>query len=76
MNWSVINRGKTDSQYFVPASDFMNGFHGYTTRNGQPLLWMRNLGTPVTYGCILLSTENAALLYDWADEGVIVEITP
>ena len=60
----------------VPASDFMNGFHGYTTRDGQPLLWMRNLGTPVTYGCILVSTENAALLYEWADEGVVVEITP
>jgi len=58
----------------VPASDFMNGFHGYTSRDGQPLLWMRNLGTPVTYGCILLSTENAALLYDWAEDGVVVEI--
>ena len=58
----------------VPASDFMNGFHGYTTRDGQPLLWMRHLGKPVTYGCILVSTENAAMLYEWAEEGVVVEI--
>lgn len=60
----------------VPESEFMNGFHGFTTRNGQPLLWMRNLGTPVTYGCVLLSTENARLLYDWAEDGVVVEIQP
>jgi lipoprotein-anchoring transpeptidase ErfK/SrfK len=29
----------------------------------------------VTYGCILLSTENAETLYQWADEVVIVEVT-
>jgi lipoprotein-anchoring transpeptidase ErfK/SrfK len=30
----------------------------------------------VTYGCILLSNENAAQLYDWAEQGVIAEILP
>jgi lipoprotein-anchoring transpeptidase ErfK/SrfK len=28
----------------------------------------------VTYGCILLSNENAEALYNWAQEGVVVEI--
>jgi len=58
----------------VPTADFMNGFHGFPTRDGATLLWTGNLGTPVTYGCILLETGNAAALYQWAQDGVIVEI--
>ncbi len=58
----------------VPGSDFMNGFHGFPTRNGSQLLWTNSLGKPVTYGCILISTENAALLYEWAEDGTVVEI--
>lgn len=60
----------------VPNSDFMNGFHGFPTRSGSNLLWTGDLGHKVTYGCILLSSDNAALLYDWADEGVVVEVQP
>jgi LysM repeat protein len=60
----------------VPSSDFMNGFHGFPTRDGASLLWTGSLGYPVTYGCILVSTYNAALLYDWAEDGVVVDIQP
>lgn len=59
----------------VPTSDFMNGFHGFPTRGNAQLLWTGDLGRRVTYGCILLSSENAAALYEWADEGVVVEVT-
>jgi len=58
----------------IPGSDFTNGFHGFPTRGGWQLLWTNSLGTKVTYGCILLSNENAELLYNWAEEGVVVEI--
>ncbi len=58
----------------IPGSNFTNGFHGFPTRGGSQLLWTNSLGTRVTYGCILLSNPNAAALYDWADEGVVVEI--
>lgn len=58
----------------VPTSDFMNGFHGFPTRDGYNLLWTNNLGAPVTYGCILISNENAQALYEWAEEGTVVEI--
>jgi len=58
----------------VPTSNFMNGFHGFPTRGGSNLLWTGDLGHPVTYGCILLSSENVQLLYEWAEAGVIVEI--
>lgn len=60
----------------VPYADFMNGFHGFPTRSGHNLLWTGDLGRQVTYGCILLSSENAATLYNWAEEGVVVEIQP
>jgi lipoprotein-anchoring transpeptidase ErfK/SrfK len=58
----------------VPSSSFENGFHGFPTRDGVNLLWTSSLGHPVTYGCILLSNQNAAALYDWAEPGVVVEI--
>lgn len=58
----------------VPTSEFMNGFHGFPTRNGYDLLWTGDLGHEVTYGCILLSNENAQTLFDWAENGVVVEI--
>lgn len=60
----------------VPTSEFMNGFHGFPTRGGSQLLWTGSLGRPVTYGCILISSENAQILYNWAEAGVIVEIQP
>ncbi|HSH02784.1 MAG TPA: L,D-transpeptidase family protein [Anaerolineae bacterium] len=58
----------------VPTTDFMNGFHGFPTRNGRDLLWEANLGAPVTYGCILLDNTNIKTLYDWAPLGTIVVI--
>ncbi|MBZ0298851.1 MAG: L,D-transpeptidase family protein, partial [Anaerolineae bacterium] len=58
----------------IPGQDFTNGFHGFPTRGGSQLLWTNNLGTRVTYGCILLSSDNAKLLYNWAEDGVVVEI--
>ncbi len=58
----------------VPGQEFMNGFHGFPSRDRRQLLWTKNLGRRVTYGCILISSENAKMLYDWAEEGVIVEI--
>lgn len=60
----------------IPGADFTNGFHGFPTRGGSQLLWTNSLGTRVTYGCILLSDDHVRLLYDWAEEGVVVEITP
>lgn len=58
----------------IPGSEFTNGFHGFPTRGGGQLLWENSLGRRVTYGCILISTINAQLLYNWAEEGVVVEI--
>lgn len=60
----------------APNIDFMNGFHGFPTRDGTNLLWTNSLGRPATYGCILVGNDVAQELYVWAEEGVIVEVLP
>jgi LysM repeat protein len=55
---------------------FYNGIHGFPSRGGAQVIWENALGRPVTYGCILLSTANAKTLYEWAEDGVVVEIQP
>lgn len=58
----------------APGLELMNGFHGYPTRDGTNLLWTNSLGSPATYGCILIDNANIAQFYDWAEKGVVVEI--
>lgn len=73
-NWNLYMPDFIGVYQPVPGSSFTNGFHGFPTRGGGRLLWTNDLGRRVTYGCILLSDENVRLLYDWAEEGVVVEI--
>lgn len=73
-NWNLWMPNFMGVYQPIPGSDFTNGFHGFPTRGGSQLLWTNSLGTRVTYGCILLSNDNIKLLYDWAQEGVVVEI--
>lgn len=53
---------------------FMNGIHSLPTLSNGRILWGNVLGGPASYGCIILSLENAELLYQWAEDGVVVEI--
>jgi lipoprotein-anchoring transpeptidase ErfK/SrfK len=55
---------------------FMNGIHGLPTLSSGNRLWAGNLGRPVSYGCIILDLPAAEDLYNWAEEGVVVEIQP
>ncbi len=75
-NWNLYMPNFLGVYRPIPGADFTNGFHGFPTRGGSQLLWTNSLGTRVTYGCILLSNQNAQALYDWAENGVVVEIRP
>jgi len=55
---------------------FMNGLHGLPTLSSGNRLWAGNLGHPVSYGCIILDLQAAEDIYNWAEEGVVVEIQP
>jgi hypothetical protein len=53
---------------------FENGIHGLPILSNGARLWADVLGQPASYGCIILDLENAEWLYQWAEEGVVVEI--
>ncbi len=60
---------------YEAAPGFMNGIHGLPKRGGHTLVWRDALGSYRTsYGCIILGLEEAAWLFNWAEEGVVVEI--
>jgi lipoprotein-anchoring transpeptidase ErfK/SrfK len=58
------------------AGHLQNGFHALPVRADGSVLWDGYLGTPVSYGCIILSTADAAALYQWAQVGTPVTIQP
>lgn len=53
---------------------FMNGIHGLPLLSSGRRLWASSLGSPASYGCIILTLDAAEELYKWADSGVVVEI--
>ncbi len=61
--------------YWAGASE--NGIHGlpYDADSGYKL-WEGLVGSPVTYGCVLLTDEHAAILFDMAYVGMPVIIQP
>lgn len=56
--------------------DFMNGIHGLPLLSSGQRLWASTLGSPASYGCIILDLAAAEDLYYWAEDGVAIEITP
>jgi len=51
-----------------------NGIHALPILSSGRILWDGYLGQRVSYGCIILSTEAAELIYNWADVGTPVII--
>jgi LysM repeat protein len=54
------------------AGALQNGIHALPILSSGQTLWAGYLGTPVSFGCIILSTANAQTLYYWADIGTPV----
>jgi len=52
----------------------MNGFHGAVLLPNGAYLGGGNVGAPYTYGCIMSENSNAQELYNWAQDGTVVEI--
>jgi LysM repeat protein len=55
---------------------FMNGIHGLPVLSNGQRLWANILGRPASYGCIIMDLNAAKWLYNWAEDGVVVEIKP
>lgn len=51
-----------------------NGIHALPILPSGARLWAGYLGRPISYGCVVLGSDEAQLLYDWAEIGTPVEI--
>ncbi len=58
------------------AGTLENGIHALPILSNGLRLWDGYLGTPVSFGCIILGVEDSQTLYDWADVGTPVDIRP
>ncbi len=51
-----------------------NGIHALPILPSGDRLWSGYLGTPISFGCVVLDTNDALQLYDWVDIGTPVYI--
>lgn len=51
-----------------------NGIHALPILPNGATLWEGFLGSPVSFGCVVLGTFDSQVLYDWAEVGTPVEI--
>jgi LysM repeat protein len=58
--------------YYAGSTE--NGIHALPVLSNGQVLWAGYLGTPISYGCVVLGTYEAELLYTWADLGTPVLI--
>ncbi len=58
------------------VGDLENGIHALPILPNGQTLWAGYLGRPVSFGCIILGTREARLLYEWAEIGTPVEVKP
>jgi LysM repeat protein len=56
------------------AGSLQNGIHALPIQANGQRLWEGYLGQRVSFGCIILSTQNAVTLYNWATVGTPVDI--
>jgi lipoprotein-anchoring transpeptidase ErfK/SrfK len=56
------------------AGSTENGIHALPILPNGATLWAGFLGSPISYGCVVLGTYDAQVLYDWAEMGTPVDI--
>jgi lipoprotein-anchoring transpeptidase ErfK/SrfK len=59
---------------YYPSPDLEDGIHALPVLPDGETIWGNELGTPVSYGCIVLGSEDANQLFQWADIGTPVSI--
>jgi lipoprotein-anchoring transpeptidase ErfK/SrfK len=51
-----------------------NGIHALPILSNGSQLWSGYLGTPVSFGCVVLGVDESKWLYDWVEVGTPVDI--
>lgn len=57
-----------------PGESLTNGIHALPVLGGGRRLWAGHLGTPVSFGCVVLGIEDSDFIYRWAELGTPVLI--
>ena len=56
------------------AGSLEDGIHALPILPNGDRLWSGYLGTPISYGCVVLGVDESLQLYNWADIGTPVKI--
>jgi len=56
------------------GGDTYNGIHALPILSNGQRLWEGSLGSPASYGCIILGIEEAETLFNWVEIGVPVTV--
>lgn len=56
------------------GGEVYNGIHALPILANGQRLWAGSLGSPASFGCIILGIDEAQTLYDWVEVGVVVVI--
>ena len=70
-NWNIWMPNWLGIYY---SGSLENGIHALPILSNGVRLWAGYLGTPISFGCIVLGVEESQWLYNWADVGTTVEI--
>jgi hypothetical protein len=84
VQWHFINAYGSRWDLWMPhflgiyeaSPGFINGIHGLPLLSSGVRLWGNVLGRPASFGCVILDLDAAEELYNWAEDGVVVEIQP
>lgn len=58
------------------SGSLQNGFHALPIDANGYQMWAEALGRPASYGCIILSDEDAETFYNWVEVGTEVVVQP
>jgi lipoprotein-anchoring transpeptidase ErfK/SrfK len=66
----TMSGGYGADSYYLPGVPWVMYFTGAYAIHGT--YWHRNFGTPMSHGCVNLSTDDAKWFFDWAEIGTPV----
>ena len=67
---TLMKGGEGAEYYYLPNVPYTMYFYsGYALHGAY---WHRNFGQPMSHGCVNLTLDDAAWLYQWSPEGILV----
>jgi lipoprotein-anchoring transpeptidase ErfK/SrfK len=61
---------------YYANSNTENGIHSLPVLTTGETIWGDQIGSPISYGCVVLGPEDSHQLFSWAEIGTPIEIQP